>query len=133
MELSPSPVTPVCQAGDQLELTCNTTDINHRWEFSILPENMTITTTPITAFGASGIPRPLRIGTSTITFSRLSGQNQSPLVSRVVISPVSSGLNGTVVKCVEGIDSTDSVATTTIRIIDAGQFADFGKKLFHSA
>ena len=62
-----------------------------------------------------------------ITFSRLSAQNSSPLVSRITVSPVSSGLNGAVVKCVEGISST---ATANIRIIDAGQFTNFGKKLF---
>ena len=48
--------------------------------------------------------------------------NSLPLISRVVVSPVSSGLNGTVVNCFEGSSSTDSVATTTIRIIDHGQF-----------
>ena len=61
-----------------------------------------------------------------ITFSRLSSQGSSPLVSRTVVSPVSRDLNGTVVNCFEGISSTDSVATTTIGIIDPGQF---GKKV----
>jgi hypothetical protein len=35
---------------------------------------------------------------------------------------VSTGLNGTVVNCFEGSSSTESVATTIIRIIDHGQF-----------
>ena len=63
---------------------------------------------------------------SVITFSRLSSQDVLPLVSRVTVNPVSSGLNGTVVNCFEGISSTDLVATTTIRIIDSQQL-NYGK------
>ena len=125
VEISPSVVAPVCQVGDPLELTCTTaTGIFHRWEFTVFLENVTHTTAPITSIGISGIPPPLTISTSTITFSRLSqsGPNILPLISRAVVSPVSSGLNGTVVNCFEGSSSTDSVATTTIRIIDPGQF-----------
>ena len=132
MEISPSAVAPVCQAGDELELICiTTTGMFLRWEFTVFPENMTYTATPVTSVGTSGAPTlPLTIGTSVITFSRLSGQDSSPLVSKIVINqtvvnPVSDGLNGTVVNCFEGISSTDSVATTTIRIIDPG--LEFGK------
>ena len=119
MEISPSGVAPVCLVGDQLELTCSSSSgIEHRWEFTVFPENVTYTPRPITFLGASGIPTsPLTISTSTITFSRLSGQGSLPLVSRIVVSPVSSGLNGTVVNCFEGSTSTDSVAATTIYII----------------
>ena len=122
VEISHSTVAPVCQAGDQLKLTCTSSGTFHRWEFTGFPESMIHTTTPITSAGTSGVPPPLTFSSSMITFSRLSGQNESPLVSRVTISPVSSGLNGTVVNCFEGIESTDSVATTTIRIIDSRQF-----------
>ena len=60
----------------------------------------------------------LTINTSTITISRLSDQGSSLLISRMVVSPVSNGLNGTVVKCFEGgSSSTEPVATTTIYII----------------
>ena len=131
VELSPSSVAPVCQAGDQLELTCTSSGIVHRWEFTVFPENMTHTTSPVTSQGTSGVPtEPLTFSSSMVTFFRLSGQNESPLVSRVGVNPVSTGLNGTVVKCFEGLSSTDSVATTTIRIIDT---TNFGKKLFPSA
>ena len=89
---------------------------------------MTYTTSPVqgASIGTSGVPTsPLKISTSMITFSILSGQDSSPLVSKIVINqtvvnPVSNSLNGTVVNCFEGISSTDSVATTTIRIIDPG-------------
>jgi hypothetical protein len=121
VEISPSPVVPVCQAGDQLELICTATSgIEHRWEFTVFPENMTHTARPVTSLGVSGIPPPLIIGTSTITFSRLSGHNVMPLVSRVTVSPVSSALNRTVVSCFE-LD-TNLVATTIVQIIDPRQF-----------
>ena len=122
VEISPSAVAPVCQAGDQLELICTSSGTIHRWEFTVFPESVTHTTSPVTSEGTSGTPQPLAFSSSTITFSRLSGQDSLPLVSRVTVSPVSSGLNETVVNCFEGISSTDSVATTTIRIIDSRQF-----------
>ena len=123
VELSPSPVAPVCQAGDQLELTCSTSSkTDHSWEFTVFPENMTHAIA-VTSAGPSGtFPALLPISSSMITTSRLSSQDSAPLVSRVVVSPVNSGLNGTVVKCLEGISPTDSVATTTIRIIDSRRF-----------
>ena len=126
MEISPSSVAPVCQTGDRLELTCTSSGTAHRWEFIVFPENMAHTTAPVISDGTSGIPLPLTFSGSVITFSRLSGQDVLPLVSRVTVSPVSSGLNGTVVNCFEGISSTDLVATTTIRIIDSRQL-NFGK------
>ena len=122
VEISPTSVAPVCQAGDQLELICVSSGTIHRWEFTVLPENMTHTTVPVSSAGTSGVPPPLTISGSMIIFRRLSGQDSSPLISRVVVGPVSNGLNRTVVNCFEGISSTESVATTVIRIIDSRQF-----------
>ena len=122
VEISPSSVVPVCQAGDQLHLTCTSSGTFHRWEFTVFPESMTYPSTPVTSAGTSGVSQTLTISSSTITFSRLSAQDSSPLISRVVVGPVSSGLNGTVVNCFEGISWTESVATTVIRIIDSQQF-----------
>ena len=126
VQVSPSPVAPVCQEGDQLELTCTSSGTFHRWEFTVFPENVSYTATPVTSAGTSGVSQTLTFSGSMIIFSRLSGQDVLPLVSRTVVSPVRSGLNRTVVNCFEGISSINSVATTTIRIIDPGQF---GKKI----
>ena len=120
VEISPSAVAPVCQVGDELELTCATTGIFLRWEITVFPENMTHVATPVSSVGSSGIPPPLMIGSSTFNLSRLSGPDSSPLMSRMVVNPVSSGLNGTVVNCFEGSSSTDTVATTTVQVIDPG-------------
>ena len=73
VEISPSAVAPVCQVGDQLELTCTTTGIFLRWEVTVFPENMTHVQTPITSVGNSGIPPPLMISSSILNFSRISG------------------------------------------------------------
>ena len=110
-------MAPACLEGDQLELTCNTTTgLDHRWEFTVFPRPATIT-------GVSGIPiAPLSIGIAMVNFSRLSGQFDLPLISRVTISPVSSGLNGTVVSCFEVDTDLLLVATTTIQTIDTQQF-----------
>ena len=129
VELSPSGVAPVCRVGDQLELTCTSSGAVHRWEFTFFPDNITLTPTLVTSVGTSGVSQTLTFSSFTITFSKLSGQNLLPLVSGTVVSPVSGGLNGTVVNCFEGISSTNSVATTTIRIIDPSQF---GKIRYHA-
>ena len=71
VEISPSPVAPVCQEGDQLEVICNTTSIlgiDHQWKFTVFPENVSHTAEPVSSIGASGIPMPLLISSSTITF-----------------------------------------------------------------
>ena len=45
---SPSSVAPVCQAGDQLELTCESSVTIHRWELvHCSPRNMTYATVPV--------------------------------------------------------------------------------------
>ena len=89
---------------------------------------MTSPPVQVSSDGPSGEPPPVTINNAVITFSRLSSQDSLPLVSRLTISPVSSGLNGTVVNCFDCFSSTESVATTTIRIIDPGKF---GKKLYN--
>ena len=130
MEISPSTVAAVCQAGDQLELIYNTTGPELSWEFTAISESgsaMTYMPAPVESAGPSGVPPSVIINTTTFTFSRLSYRDSLPLISRMTISPASSGLNGTVVNCFEGFPSTESAATT-IRIIDPGQF---GKKIIY--
>ena len=85
------------------------------------PQTTTYELTPISFLGP-GDDQVVVINNSTFTTSRLSGPNSLPLMSRMVVNPVNANLNGTVVNCFEGSSSTVSVATTTIRIIDPGQF-----------
>ena len=74
----------------------------------------------------SGQSPVVRLNNSIFTAPRLSGRDSLPLMSRMTVTPVDRSLNGSVVSCFEGTSSTESVATTTIRIIDPSQF---GKKL----
>ena len=122
VEISPSEVAPVCQVGDQLELTCSVTGRLLRWEFTVGLENgAPMTFMPaITSGGTSGVPLPVMVNSTTFTFSRLSTQ---PLTSTMMINLVGEGLNGVQVSCVD-IEASESAATTTIFIIDVR-----GKKL----
>ena len=112
-------MAPVCQAGDQLELTCSIAGVFLRWEFTVTVESgSAMTYMPvITSDGPSGIPPPVTANSTTFTFLRLSAQDDSPLISRMIISPVSVGLNGVQVSC-EDVEAAESAATT-IRIVDA--------------
>ena len=69
----------------------------------------------VSSVGSSGVDsQPIAINrTIMITFSRLSTQNELPLISRMLINSVSEGLNGVQVECV----AAPEVATTTIHII----------------
>ena len=119
VEISPSRVAPVCQEGDQLELTCSVTGVFLRWEFTVILERGSATTfmPVITSDGPSGIPPSLMVNSTTFTFLRLSAQDVSPLISRMIISPVSEGLNRVQISC-KDVEVSES-ATTTIRIVDA--------------
>ena len=103
----------MCQVGDQLELTCNTSNTIHRWQFTAIPESGSAVNymRTVSSVGSSGVDsQPITINcTIMITFSRLSTQNELPLISRMLINSVSEGLNGVQVECV--------VATTIINII----------------
>ena len=124
MEISPSGVAPVCQVGDQLELTCSVAGVFIRWQFTvILEDGRAMTFMPIvTAGGSSGVPPPRMANPTTFTFSRLSTQ---PLTSTMTINPVSEGLNGVQMSC-EDVKASES-ATTTVQLVDV--MRALGRKL----
>ncbi|MCG8626760.1 MAG: hypothetical protein MJE68_32760 [Proteobacteria bacterium] len=73
----------------------------------------------ITASAPSPQPPPITVNSTTLTLRRISAQGASPLVSTLSIDPVSIGLNGTVVNCMDPTSSTTpSSESTTILIID---------------
>ena len=114
VEISPSPVAPVCQAGDQLELRCSVPGVFLSWEFNV-PGTQVPFSPVVTAGGSSGVPPPLMVNSTRFTLSRLSTQ---PLTSGMMINNVSEGLNGVQVNCVD-VETSESAATT-IRILDVG-------------
>lgn len=99
-------IAPVC-SGDQLELICNTTGRIHEWSFSSIPNTRALTSlTRGTSY--------LMVNSVTFNFTRISVEGISPLVSRLVISPVESALNGTSVNCTD--QETSETQSTTVVI-----------------
>ena len=109
---------PVFQAGDQLVLTCSVTGAFLRWEFTVIRESGSpVTFMPnVIADGPSGVASPVMVNSTTFTFSRLSAQDSSPLISWMTINHVSEGLNGVQMSCMD-VEASQS-ATTIIRILD---------------
>jgi hypothetical protein len=115
--ISPSGVATVCSGG-QLELNCTITDSEGFavlvWEVTLTPENAA---TPVNYNQAISSSSPsdqtfqTAINSTNLTFSRISPQNSSPLISRLLISPVSDHLNGTEVNCMDSIASERSSVT----------------------
>ena len=122
MEISPSVVAPVCQAGDQLELMCTTSGALQTWQLTVISGAAMIYNNNIMrsvqSAGPSGVAnsQPLIINfTITFTFSRLSTRDFLSLISRLSISSVSGGLNEVQVNCVDVV--TFESAMTTILIV----------------
>ena len=117
VEISPLVVAPVCQAGDQLELTCSTSGQLHSWQLIANPDSgATTSLRSVSSLGSTGVDaEPVVINSVMFTFSRLSGPSSSLLISRMTVSGVSQSLNGSQVRC--AMASDDESAMTTILII----------------
>lgn len=120
--ISPSEVAPVCSAGQQLVLTCNTTERFLRWSFSLLNEegNIMIYTRAVTSIDGSQQVSHIIVNSTSFMFSRTSSQGMLPLISKLLINPLSNGLNGTKVNCTgvsDTVNDETSTSTTTIHII----------------
>ena len=112
--LSPSGVAPVC-SGDQLELMCIITGGLLQWRFRVFRANETI---PIdfrhTITLTSAEMLQFTVDSLVFNFSRISARDCMPVISTLVISPVSKRLNGTVMNC-EDVHGAE-VSSTTIFI-----------------
>ena len=112
--LSPPGIAGVC-SGDQLELMCTTTGSFLRWRFRVtlgLNDTNTITRTIQAAVPAGDAMSQFVVNSTMFIFSRTSADN-SPVMSKIVIGPVSSSLNGTVINCIDS-DTSSSTATTIV-------------------
>ena len=111
--ISPPGIAPVC-SGDTLNLTCTTTGRFQEWSFTLIPENETAPMRYTRSLQTYG-PKHLQIFEQVIAstmflYSRNSAENSLPLMSTLSVSPVSAGLNGTVVNCTD-ITTSDTVST----------------------
>ena len=117
MIISPSGVVTVC-SGDQLELICMITDSGA--DFTVLQWNATLninTTSPmsyerrISSSSPNDQYQQFVVNSTTFTSSRVSAQNEFPLVSRLLINSVTNGLS---VRCRD--DTTLGSSTSIISI-----------------
>jgi hypothetical protein len=105
-------VAPVC-SGDELELICTVPGRVLEWTVSLMPpsEDM-IFEYPLTSVEQ---PHTIKVnGSISFTFSRISPQYSHPLISRLLISPATSDVNGTVVVCADRETRTNSSITVNV-------------------
>ena len=121
-------VAPVCHIGDPLNLTCTSSIEFITWSISRVNEQgdleNVINDEPLNSEDTLQMPQPIEISLATFTFRRISAQGELPLVTTLSIDSVSIGLNGTVVRCIDGRNQQGSKfmpASTTIQIIDTSQ------------
>ena len=123
--LSPMTVAPVCRVGDPLQLTCTTLRPIEFQRWNVLRANeqgtlVDVINSDIINSRDMFQTRDIPLDSATITFMRISAQEASPLITSLSIDSVSSGLNGTVVRCSDARNPMTS-ASTTIQIIDTSQ------------
>ena len=112
----------VCE-GKQLELTCSTNVSILGWKSSPLQNEQGQVQTFmrfISSVGTSQQVSNMTVNSTLFNVSRVSSQDESPLVSRLVINPVTKSLNGTRVNCTELAMNNENaaMASTTIYVID---------------
>ena len=115
MIISPPGIAGVC-SGDRLELMCTTTGEFLQWRFSVtrgVNDRITITRTIQAAVPAGDAMFQFVVNSTVFNFSRTSAEGGLPVISKVVIGPVSSSLNGTMMNCID-LGTASSTATTII-------------------
>jgi hypothetical protein len=120
--LSPSEISQSC-VGEELELTCNVTEMLLEWSFPIVIEAQIIRPyrRAITSEGpAEAQTFQLMDNATTYSFTRTSAEG-SPVSSRLLISAVGNSHNGTEITCSDVISQTEETASTTIVVIDHSQ------------
>ena len=113
--ISSTDIVPAC-SGDDLQLTCNMPGRVLEWTISLMPpEDMMF------KYVLDSVQQPFPVHTITVsnisfTFSRISPPNSRPLITRLLISPATSVVNGTIVVCADRETRTNS--STRVYIIN---------------
>lgn len=114
--LSPSGIVSVCH-GEQLNFVCTSQGGFLEWSFfandGLIDRRYTRILSTISQMSQ------LMINQTVFTFSRISGENSLPLTSRLSISPIGSGLNGTLVNCTDL--ATFNTSSTIINVINVSE------------
>jgi hypothetical protein len=121
VSLSPSGIASICH-GEQLNLVCTSHGGFLEWSFfandGLSDGRYTRILSTISQMSQ------LMINQTVFTFSRISGENSLPLTSRLSISPIGGGLNGTLVNCTDL--ATFNTSSATIDVVNEGQIHDQG-------
>ena len=98
--LSPPEVAPVC-SGDELELTCTVPGRALEWFITLMPTSEDVTFEhPLNSVEQSLPVHTIKVNNNTsFIFSRTSPPNTHPLMSRLLISPATSVVDGAIVVC----------------------------------
>ena len=123
--LSSVMVAPVCRVGDPLQLTCTASVEFIQWSILRINHEQGVTLEKVTNDVIINSRDPSQMIQTTannivFTFTRVSTQGASPLVTTLSVDSVGTDLNGTVVNCTD-LANTMTSATTTIQIIDSNQ------------
>ena len=98
--------------GSELELTCNVTG-SPILEWRVMASQ--VYRCGVTSQGRTDTQMSfLIIGNITLAFTRISDENDMPLLSRLLISPVNGGLNQTRVICEDLSNSMQSTTTIVV-------------------
>ena len=103
-------VAPVC-SGDELEINCTVPGRVLEWTVSLLPPEDTTLKSIVDSVSLSFQPHTQTINNGSISFivSRISPRgNTHPLVSRLLISPATRVVNGTIIVCADRETRTNS-------------------------
>ena len=125
--LLPSGQAPICH-GEQLQLTCNTTEMGLKWSYSLYNEQGLLMnyTRKISSLDMSQQHSQIIVNSTLFEFARISDQSL-PLISTLTINSVVNGLNGVDIGCT-GLtqDFETAVATTTLSVINESYY-NFGR------
>ena len=112
--------------GEQLELTCTSNATILRWILPLQIEQGRMQTYSryISSTDESQQASSWVVNSTSFNVSRVSHQGMLPLMSRLLINPVTTDLNETKVNCTE-VDTTmnnanATIASTTINVIGQG-------------
>jgi hypothetical protein len=121
-------VAPVC-SGDELELNCTVPGRALEWIISLMPplQDMTLEY-PLNSVEQSFPVHTITVNNISFTFSRISPPgNSHPLKSRLLISPATSVVDGTLVVCENGETRTNS--STTVNVVHNNAVTVQGRSL----
>ena len=131
--LTPSEETAVLCEGEELELICTSNETFLQWSWSLQFEHGKVLEYSrfSSSTDASQLMNSFSVNSTSFNVSRVSNQGRSPLVSRLLITPVSLKVNAVIIaNCTEV--QGDGMASITINMvgnINASRYTQVSLKL----